>query len=423
MERVLPGEPVASLDDYLDLGGGTGLVVARGMEPAAIIEEVRRSGLRGRGGAGFPTGLKWRGAATDTPPRAVVCNAAEGEPGTFKDRAILSRNPFSVLEGIAIAAKAVQAETAYVGIKSLFSEQIDRLQSAAGEMSDAGLLGEVDLRMILGPDDYLFGVETAMLEVIEGRDPLPRLVPPYIQGLTAPEGSPVAVAVNNVETLANVPGVLAHGSTWFRSVGTEKSPGTMVFTVTGDVVNPTVIELALGTPLSFLIYGAAGGLPNRRRAKLVVSGVSNVPLSNSELDSPLSFEGMEAVGSGLGSAGFMVYDETTCPVEVAAVLSEFLQMGSCGQCPPCKLGTTEFAIGFRRIMTGESSLEEIEELTAWLARVTDANRCGLGAGQRALAGGILTKFAGDVIACLEGRCSGHRGLGLPLSPSLDTLIG
>jgi NADH:ubiquinone oxidoreductase subunit F (NADH-binding) len=413
VERVLSEAPIPDLESYLAAGGGAGLQKARQLDGPALIEEVRRSGLRGRGGAGFPTGLKWRGAATGPAPRAVVCNAAEGEPGTLKDRTIMTRDPFRVLEGLAIAARAVGATSAYVGVKARFDSQIKRLELAADEMSQAGWFDGINLRLVDGPDDYLFGVETAMLEVIQGNDPLPRLVPPYIQGLIGRDGTEFATVVNNVETLGNVPGIISNGADWYRSIGTDRSPGSMVFTVSGDVRTPTVTELALGTPLSFLIYGAGGGMADGRNPKLAVSGVSNRPLTAAEFDTPLSFEAMEAIGSGLGSGGWLVYDDRTCAVEVGAVLSDFLQNGSCGQCPPCKLGTTAFARGFQRIMDGLSSLEEVEEVTAWLSRVTDANRCGLGAGQRALATGILVNFAGDVAACLAGTCPGHRGLTFP----------
>jgi NADH:ubiquinone oxidoreductase subunit F (NADH-binding) len=413
VERVLPQASIPDLDAYMATGGGAGLERARQLGGPSVIEEVRRSGLRGRGGAGFPTGIKWLGVATSSEPRAVVCNAAEGEPGTLKDRTILSRDPYRVLEGLAIAAIAVGASSGYLGIKARFQEQIARVEKAAAEMGQAGLLENVDLRLVEGPDDYLLGVETAMLEVIQGNDPLPRLVPPYIQGLIGRDATEFATVVNNVETLANVPGIIVNGADWYRSVGTERSPGTMVFTVTGDVRTPAITELPLGTPLSFLIYGEGGGMADGRNPKLAVSGVSNRPLTADELDTPLSYEALEAIGSGLGSGGFLVYDDRTCAVEVAAVLSDFLQRGSCGQCPPCKLGTTAFARGFHRIMDGQSSLEEVEELTAWISRVTDANRCGLGAGQRELATGILVNFAGDVAACLAGACPGHRGLSIP----------
>ena len=415
MNRVLPRQPVPDLAAYLDVGGGAALERARAMEPGAIIDRVRQSGLRGRGGAGFPTGLKWQTAAQGKGPAAVVVNAAEGEPGTMKDRAVLEYDPYRVLEGLAIAAKAIGATTAIIGIKARFIPHIDRLTTSASEMEAAGMLDGIELRLVEGPDDYLFGVETALLEVIEGRDPLPRVLPPYLHGLVGSDGTEMRTVVNNVETLANIPGILAEGSGWFRSLGTDRSPGSMLFTVSGDVQTPAVVELPLGTPLSYLIYGVGGGLPTGRRPKLVVSGVSNRPLSEDELDTPLSYEGMEAIGSGLGSGGFIVYDDTTCAVEVGAALSGFLQRGSCGQCPPCKLGTTAFTSGFSAVLEGRSDLDHVERLTAWISRVTDANRCGLGAGQRALAGGILDTFAEDVIDCLEGRCPGHRGL-VPPAP-------
>ncbi|MPZ51117.1 MAG: hypothetical protein GEU79_00005, partial [Acidimicrobiia bacterium] len=230
-----------------------------------------------------------------------------------------------------------------------------------------------------------------------------------------------ATVVNNVETLANVPGILTHGADWFREVGTEDSPGPMLFTVSGDVRNPSVAELPLGTPLSFLLYGVVGGLEAGRRPKLVVSGVSNRPLTASELDTPLSFEAMSEIGSGLGSGGFIVYDDTTCVVEVATVLSWFLQVGSCGQCPPCKLGTTAFAEGFEKVMAGTATEDDLDDMLGWVPRVTDSNRCGLGAGQQNLAAGIFNTFPNDVRACFEGRCPGHRGLAPPLPTDHDPL--
>ncbi len=346
----------------------------------------------------------------------MVCNAAEGEPGTRKDRALLEADPYLVIEGLVVAALAIDAEVAVIGIKEKFGRQVRRLTDAAAEMAESGVLDEIEVRIVGGPDDYLFGVETAMLEVLAGRDPLPRVEPPYIRGLEGPGGVETAVAVNNVETLANVPGIVLNGPDAFRDRGTDRSPGTMLFTISGDVRNATVAELPMGTPLSVLVHGVGGGMMNKRTPKLVVSGVSNRPLEDAELDTPLSFEAMDAIGSGLGSGGFVVYDDTTCVVEVGAVLSGFLQIGSCGQCPPCNLGTTAITSGFEQILDGKGSVEVVEELAAWTQRVTDANRCGLGAGQRNLAVGILEVFTDDVVACLEGRCPGHRGL---IPPVLD----
>lgn len=414
-DRLLPEEPLLDLASYLAAGGGSGLRHAAELGGESVIRLVRESGLRGRGGAGFPTGLKWHGAAQAEGPAVVVANAAEGEPGTMKDRAIMEYNPYLLLEGMAIAAEAIRATTAIIGIKARFEPHIARLESAASEMAAAGLLDGIDFRITEGPDDYLLGVETALLEVIEGRDPLPRVLPPYLHGLAGAGDNELRTVVNNVETLANVPGIVANGSDWFRENGTGESPGTMVFTVSGDVRRPAVVELPLGTPLSLLIYGPGGGLHDGRKPKLVISGVSNRPLAEHELDVPMSYEAMSRIGSGLGAGGFIVYDDTTCAVEVATALSGFLARSSCGQCPPCKLGTSAFADGFASVLDGDSDFDDVAAMTAWISRVTDANRCGLGAGQRALAEGILDVFADDVVACVERRCPGHRGL-LPPAP-------
>lgn len=425
MAHLLPDDPVADLDAYRSSGGCAGLEHAIESSPADVVAEIRKSGLRGRGGAGFPTGIKWQGAAEeDTDHRYIVCNAAEGEPATFKDRELIRRNPYQLLEGLAIAGHAVEAEDVFIGIKERFEVEIERLQTASAEMAEAGLLDHVELRIVAGPDDYLFGEETGLLEVIEGRDPLPRLYPPYVQGLFTDQDHPARpTVVNNVETLSNVPHIVARGSDWFRSLGTDDSPGTMVFTVCGDVATETVVELELGTPLSYLIHGPAGGIPEGRRTKLVVSGASNRPLLNEELDVPLSYEAMEKIGSGLGAGGFAVYDDRTCVVEVATVLSTFLYEGSCGQCPPCKLGTQAFMERFDALASGSGTVEHVEEAVAWLRRVTDANRCGLGGGQRFLAAGILDQFADDVWACLEGGCPGHRELEAPMLYDWDRQSG
>ncbi len=413
---LISEDPVRSLAEYVTAGGGSGIERARAIGPTAVIEEVRASGLRGRGGAGFPTGIKWRGLAReDSARKFVVCNAAEGEPGTYKDRWLLQRNPYQTVEGLAIAAFAVGAAEAYVGIKARFAKEVAALKRAVGEMSEAGMLGDLAVGIVEGPDDYLFGEEKALLEVIEGREPLPRLYPPYIFGLFAGEVAGLGAAsvgrgidasnptvVNNVETLANVPHILSEGASWFQSHGTERSPGTMIFTISGDVRTETVVELELGTPLSFLVYGPGEGPAAGRRVKAAVSGVSNRPVPGSLLDVPLSFEGLASIGSGLGSGGFVVYDDSRCMVQVGAVLSEFLAEESCGQCPPCKLGCTGIAASFRQLAAAAGDRGDVDELTGWIARVTDANRCGLGAGQQALAAGIVEGFPEDIAHHLGG---------------------
>jgi NADH-quinone oxidoreductase subunit F len=374
------------------------------MGAEAVIASIRASGLRGRGGAGFPTGIKWSGlAADDAATKYVVCNAAEGEPGTFKDRAIMRRDPFQVLEGLAVAAFATGARQMFIGVKAKFSAEAERLQQAATELSGAGLLGEPEIVLVEGPDDYLFGEEKGMLEVIEGRDPLPRLYPPYAQGLfERPNGPKQPALVNNVETLANVPHIVVNGADWFRSMGTEDSPGTMVCTVGGDVAAEGVAEVEMGTSLRSLVDEIGAGTRSGASVKMILSGVSSAPIPGDSIDTPISFEGMEAAGSALGSGGFIVFDDTACSARIGAAASAFLYRGSCGQCPPCKLGTAAIAEGFVGLALGGGRVSDLEEIAAWTIRVTDANRCGLGAGQRALARGILERFPEDIAHHLDG---------------------
>src|SRR2546430_3547718 len=278
---LLSDPPVASLEDYLARGGGVGLAGARSMEPADVIEEIRDSGLRGRGGAGFPTGRKWAAVRQGGGRhRYVVCNGAEGEPATFKDRALMRANPYLVVEGAVIAAAAVEASEVFLAVKSSFGREREALSRALDEMGGADLLGEAPVRLVVGPEEYLFGEEKALLEVIEGNEPLPRWLPPYLHGLfvTEPqlgweahdteeghqddhEANPTLV--NNVETLANVPHILARGSAWFRSIGTAESPGTVICTVVGDITRPGCVDVELGTPLSELLEHCGGALPGR----------------------------------------------------------------------------------------------------------------------------------------------------------------
>jgi NADH:ubiquinone oxidoreductase subunit F (NADH-binding) len=422
---LLSDEMVSTLDEYVAAGGGAGLGEALRLGPAGVLDTITESGLRGRGGAGFPTGVKWSGlAAAESKRKFVVCNAAEGEPATFKDRWLIRANPYQLLEGLAIAAFAVGAERAFIGIKDKSAAEAIRLGTAAAEMEDAGMLGRVPIEVVLGPDDYLFGEEKALLEVIEGRDPLPRLYPPYVTGLYAEGDHGNPALVNNVETLSNVPHIVRNGAAWFRSFGTAESPGTMVFTVCGDVEWEGVAELEMGTPLSFLLYTVGRGFPEERRPKLVTSGVSNRPLTLADIDTPMSFEGMAAIGSGLGSGGFAAYDESACVVQVAAALSAFLYRGSCGQCPPCRLGTEAITERFTRLTIGGGSLGDVEEIAAWVLRVTDSNRCGLGGGQQAFARGILDHFAADLAAHIDGDpCPIDRTVTAPLIEDWDPAEG
>jgi NADH-quinone oxidoreductase subunit F len=371
---LLPAEPFRSLADYLAAGGGQAVARARERGADWVLDELDRAGLRGRGGAGFPAGRKWRSVASggrELGDRYVVANGAEGEPGTFKDRPLLRTNPYQVLEGLSVAATVVGAREAFCAVKASFRPEIEAVERALREMSDANLLGDAPVSLIGGPEEYLFGEEKALLEVIEGNDPMPRWLPPYVHGLyatTPQEGwssSSGAVDVDdaarvgsnptlvtNVETLANVPLIVTRGADWYRTLGTQETPGPLLCTVVGDVVHAGFAEIEPGTTLREVIDRVGGGLPNGRHVKAVLSGVSNPVLSAAGLDAPVSYEGLAAAGGGLGSAGFIVYDDTRDMVAVARMVSRFLYVESCGQCPACKFGTGEVTAYLDRIAAG-----------------------------------------------------------------------
>ena len=421
---LLPDEPIRSVDTYRAIGGGEGLAAALARPPEDVIEEVRRSGLRGRGGAGFPTGIKWRTVRDDACPRKfVVCNAAEGEPGTFKDRWLLRTNPYQVLEGLAIAAYAVGAERAYVGVKARAEPERAALESALREMTERDLLGGASVRIVAGPDEYLFGEEKALLEVIEGNQPMPRIVPPFMEGLFRGIDSPNPTVVNNVETLANVPHILRNGADAFRSLGTRDSPGTMVFTLSGDVRHPGVYEVPLGYSLRDLIFGIGGGCPDERALKAVFPGASSTILTPDQLDTPLDFGSMKAVGSGLGSGGMVVYDETACIVRATLAFSRFLYVESCAQCPACKHGTGQITGLLERIDRGEGSEVDVETVLARCMTVTDGQRCALPTGESLLVQSAVQVFGAEFTEHFDRGCPRPRELPVPKLEGLDEPTG
>ena len=383
-----------SFDEYASGGGGRGLEIALGAGPEAVIDEVAKSGLRGRGGAGFPTGEKWRSIrSTGTGTRFAVCNGAEGEPATFKDRTLFRTNPYQVLEGLAIAAYAVGAERAYVGLKESFAEELQAVDRALREMREADALGPIAIELVLGPDLYLFGEETGLEEVIEDRPPLPRIARPFMFGLFAAPPNDNPTLVNNVETLANIPHILADGSDWLRSSGTDTSPGTMLFTVCGDVRQEGVFELPLGTPLRYLVEDLAGGPPEGRTFKAFFPGSSNTVLAPTELDVPLDFDSMRQVGSGLGSAGFAAFDDSACMVRAAHLYSRFLYVESCGQCPACKFGTGETTRLLAEVESEGASAQVLESILIRAKGSTDGQKCALPTGESLLIQSLVQVFA------------------------------
>jgi NADH:ubiquinone oxidoreductase subunit F (NADH-binding) len=423
--RLLPPTPFPSLDAYLERGGGAGLVGARHIGPAATIDEVLAAGLRGRGGAGFPAARKWRSVATSgSGTRYAVANGAEGEPGTFKDRALMRANPYAVLEGLLIATEAIGARHAFIVLKASFETELASIGRALAEIDEAGWLEGIEVSVVAGPEEYLLGEEKALLEVIEGNEPLPRWLPPYLHGLfaAAPQlgwqahdvdlDDPGAQAsnptlVNNVETLAQCAWILAHGSEAFRHEGTQASPGTLLCTVVGDIVRPAVLEVAMGTPLRAVLDACGGPRPGRR-IKAVFPGVANAVLGADHLDVRLSYEDMEAAGSGLGAGGFIVYDDSACMVDVVAMLSRFLAVESCGQCPPCKIGSGDITAALERIRTGTGRDADLDRIEERLRIVTDGNRCYLPVQERVVVSSVLRTFPADVAAHLEGSCASSR---------------
>ena len=421
---LLANGEVPSLDAYVEGGGGRALAEALQRGPEEIIDEVRRSGLRGRGGAGFPTGIKWRTVREDPcPTKYFVCNAAEGEPGTFKDRWLLRMNPYQVVEGVAIAAHAVGAKEAYIGIKGGFEQEIVRLRRAMDEMIARDLVGPVPVELIAGPDEYLFGEEKALLEVIEGNDPLPRIVPPWMEGLFRTPDSPNPTGVNNVETLANVPHILREGADWFRSFGTDDSPGTMLFTLCSDVRHPGVYELPMGFSLRDLIYTVGEGPPEGRELKAVFPGASTTVISPEQLETPLAFDAMRAVGTGLGSGGFVVYDDSACIVRATLAFSRFLYIESCGQCPACKHGTGAITALLERIDGGEGSEDDVETILARALTVTDAQRCALPTGETLIAQSAIQVYGAEFAEHFGRGCSRPRDLPVPKIVDFDDQAG
>ena len=423
-DRLIPERPVDSLEEYLEAGGGRALAKALTLPPEEILGAVRESGIRGRGGAGFPTALKWGGLRSAPGVKYLCVNFAEGEPSTYKDRWIIRHNPYQFLEGVAIAAYTVGVVAAYVAVKEIFGREIAGLRRALAEMTEADLLGYVPINVVLGPDSYLFGEEKALLEVVEGKEPAPRILPPYQQGLFFQPNSDNPTLVNNVETIYNIPLIMRYGPGWWRSVGPERSPGTMVFTLCGDVQRPGMYELPLGTPLRELLYTYGGGPKEGCELKCVVSGCSMPVITPDMFDTPLDFDSMAAAGSGLGSAAYSVWDDSACMVHLAYCFSRFLHVESCDQCNACKLHSQEITNLLWKIESGEGAERDVEDIVDRTLWVTDANRCFLPQAESALTRSFVVKFVDELAEHIaSGGCPRPRSIMVPKIIDFDEETG
>ena len=375
-----------SIDEYIARGGYTALVKAlTEMKPNQIIEQVKQSGLRGRGGAGFPTGKKWElVAAAERTPKYLVCNADEGDPGAFMDRSIIESDPHSILEGMMIGARATGASHGYVYIRNEYPLARTRLVEAIEQATGYGLLGkdilgkglDFDISIQQGAGAFVCGEETSLIASLEGRSPEPRIRPPY------PAQSGVWDAptnINNVETWANIPEIINRGAEWFSSIGTETSKGTKVFSVVGKVENTGLVEVPMGTTLREIVFDIGGGIPNDKKFKAVqTGGPSGGCIPADLLDLPIDYEKLAEVGSIMGSGGLIVMDEDTCMVDVARYFLEFLKDESCGKCTACREGINVMHDILVRICDGNGKESDIEILEELAQAVKDASLCALG---------------------------------------------
>jgi NADH-quinone oxidoreductase subunit F len=388
------------IEKYRERGGYQALPKALKMEQTALIEEVKASGLRGRGGAGFPTGMKWGFVPRNTgKPTYLLCNADESEPGTFKDRLLLERDPHLLIEGMAIAAYALNCHLSYIYMRGEFGFLVDTIENALEEAYAAGILGPsvmgtdyaLDLHLHLGQGAYICGEETSLIESLEGYRGYPRIKPPFpaVQGLFA---SPTVV--NNVETLAALPWIINNGAAAYSAIGTEKSRGTKLFSVSGHVAKPGVYEVDLGYPLLDFINNEAGGIPNGRKLKAVIPGGSSVPvLKASECEGVLlDYESLLKAGSMLGSGGMIVLDDSVKMPEVLSVIADFYAHESCGQCTPCREGTGWASKVLRNIVAGKGNKSDLDLLLKIVDQMEGKTICPLADADVMPIRSFVTKF-------------------------------
>ena len=377
-----------NIDEYIGFDGYLALEkVLKTMTPQEVIDEVKASGLRGRGGGGFPTGLKWQFAHNAVSPdgvKYVACNADEGDPGAFMDRSVLEGDPHAIIEAMSIAGYAVGAKKGYVYVRAEYPIAVNRLQIAIDQAKDYGILGEnifdtdfaFDLEIRLGAGAFVCGEETALMNSVEGKRGEPRPRPPFPANKGLFERPTV---LNNVETYANIPKIILNGAAWFASVGTEKSKGTKVFALGGKINNTGLLEIPMGTTLREIIYEIGGGIPNGKEFKAAqTGGPSGGCLPASALDTEIDYDNLIAAGSMMGSGGLIVMDEDNCMVDIAHFFLEFTQDESCGKCPPCRIGTKRMLEILEDICGGKGKEGDIERLQELAEGIKSSALCGLG---------------------------------------------
>lgn len=419
------------IEEYIAAGGYSGLVMAlTEMTPAQVIDEVTTSGLRGRGGGGYPTGLKWTTVAkAPGPDKYVICNADEGDPGAFMDRSVLESDPHRVIEGMILAGYAVGASQGYVYVRAEYPLAIEHLKKAISQARRLGLLGRsvtettfgfnIDIR--LGAGAFVCGEETALIASIEGKRGQPRPRPPYPAeyGLW---GKPTLI--NNVESFANIPPIVRNGGGWYAALGTEKSKGTKVFALAGAITNTGIIEVPMGTSLREIVYEIGGGVPGGGRCKAVqTGGPSGGCIPDAYLDNPVDYDSLRSLGSIMGSGGMIVMDDSSCMVDVAKYFMEFCMTESCGKCVPCRVGTVQMYRLLDKISTGRATLDDLALLENLCDMVQNTSLCGLGQTAPNPVVSTLRYFRDEYLAhieekrCPAGVCKIHNSVHRTASPS------
>jgi NADH-quinone oxidoreductase subunit F len=374
-----------SIEEYIARDGYFALGKALEMAPDDIIKLLIDSGLRGRGGAGFPTGLKWKAAReAKGSPKYVVCNGDEGDPGAFMDRSVLEGDPHSIIEAMAIAGHAIGAEKGYMYVRAEYPLAIERFDYALNKAREYGFLGknildsgfDFDIEIRIGAGAFVCGEETALLRSIEGKRGTPSVKPPF-PAQSGLWGKPTLI--NNVETYANIPQIITKGAEWFRSVGSAKSPGTKVFALAGNVQNTGLVEVPMGTTLRELVFDIGGGIPGGKKFKAAqTGGPSGGVITADYLDMPIDFDTVKEIGTIMGSGGLIVLDETSCMVDVAKFYLGFTVDESCGKCTPCREGTRQMYQMMERICDGKGQDGDIEKLSKLAGVIKDTSLCGLG---------------------------------------------